>query len=410
MNKPNKWNKARVSKAFLLLPGLLMVIASGCHTLKTGALLSRDWNPRAEGDKVLERLVKVTAEQVKGAHDAEFVIVKDRAYIVAEVNDQKGGESASWPHIYSALSVVNIKTSTIEKIIPFARSEQVFENEALPPGACFVPRILQKDEKTLRCYFASEQPGVRQSQIWYVDFDLRTQSFARTIHRVKLKTDAGIFDMQPRYFYTDAAKSGFRDKEVDFGLYLFDSFKEFDGKVYIAINNFPGGQNALGVWNSDFDMIEIIGHYNEPRNENVRLTESAVNCLPDDTWMAICRNEAGSRNYLFTTSKDGKIWETATFRDFVANGGSSKPTFECFKGVYYLGWQESTRINGVNRSVFNINVSRDGKTWERKYRFETEKSFQYPTFHWYKGHIWLTVTQGDSDSSRKERIMFGMLE
>ena len=42
--------------------------------------------------------------------------------------------------------------------------------------------------------------------------------------------------------------------------------------------------------------------------------------------------------------------------------------------------------------------------------FETAQSFQYPTFHQHDGAIYLTVTQGDSDPSRKERIMFGKLE
>jgi hypothetical protein len=64
----------------------------------------------------------------------------------------------------------------------------------------------------------------------------------------------------------------------------------------------------------------------------------------------------------------------------------------------------------VGRSVFNVDISRDGKTWQRKYRFESPKSFQYPTFHEHEGTIWLCVTQGDHDASRKERIMFGKLE
>ena len=69
-----------------------------------------------------------------------------------------------------------------------------------------------------------------------------------------------------------------------------------------------------------------------------------------------------------------------------------------------------TQIDKVSRSVFNVDVSKDGKHWVRKYRFETTKSFQYPTFVEDKGSIWLCVTQGDSDPSRKERIMFGRLE
>jgi hypothetical protein len=94
----------------------------------------------------------------------------------------------------------------------------------------------------------------------------------------------------------------------------------------------------------------------------------------------------------------------------VPNGTNSKPTFDRFGGTYCLGWQENTRIQGVRRSVFNVDISRDGKTWERKYRFETPKSFQYPSFHEHDGVIWLSVTQGDSSPSRKERIMFGKLE
>ena len=92
------------------------------------------------------------------------------------------------------------------------------------------------------------------------------------------------------------------------------------------------------------------------------------------------------------------------------DGLNSKPTFDRFGGIYYLGWQEATSIQGANRSVFNVDISRDGKTWERKYRFETPQSFQYPTFHEHEGAIWLCVTQGDKDASRKERIMFGKLE
>jgi hypothetical protein len=97
-------------------------------------------------------------------------------------------------------------------------------------------------------------------------------------------------------------------------------------------------------------------------------------------------------------------------RPIVPNGGDSKPTFDKFGDTYYLGWQEATRIDGVTRSVFNVDVSRDGRHWERKFRFETTNSFQYPTFQEHEGDIWLCVTQGDSSGSRKERIMFGKLE
>jgi hypothetical protein len=369
-------------------------------------LVPEHWDAALAGDEVMKGLVQVTQRKVKGAHDAEFVCVGDQAYIVAEVNDTRAGESSAWPEIYCTLSIVNLKTLEPEEVIPFARSEQKFENVALPLGACFVPRILQKDDHTLRCYFASEQPGKRQAQTWYRDFDLMSRTFELSIHRAKLKTSAGIFDMQPRYFHDDAAAHGFKKPAEDYGLYLFDSFKDFDGKKYIALNNFPGKQNALAIVHDDLATFEVMGHYNEPHSQ--ALSESAVNRLPDGTWMAICRNDQG--NYHFTTSSDGRTWTEGRELPVVPNGTNSKPTFDKFGDTYYLGWQETTRIQRVRRSVFNVEISRDGKTWERKYRFATPKSFQYPAFHEHASAIWLAVTQGDSDASRKERIMFGKLE
>lgn len=376
------------------------------NRLEKPQIIPAKWDPALAGDVVMQRLVNTTAPQVKGAHDAEFVCVGDRAYIVVEANDLKAGESAGWPFIYATMSIVNLKTLALEKVIDFAKGGQRFENETLPEGACFVPRILQKDANMLRCYFTSEDPGKRQSQMWYRDFDLKSGAFRDTIHKAKLKTAAGTFDFQPQYFHADAAAHGFAKPAVDSSFFIFDSFKKFDGKTYVALNNFTGKQNALALVHDDLETLEVLGHYNEPQAE--ALSESAVNRMPDGTWLAICRNDRG--NYHFSASADGKTWSTGKPLPVVLNGTNSKPTFDKFGGIYYLGWQESTRIQGVSRSVFNVDVSRDGKTWERKYRFETPKSFQYPTFHEHDGVIWLVVTQGDTDASRKERIMFGKLE
>ena len=371
-------------------------------------LLLPDWDPKAAADRVMSGLIRVTAPDVKGAHDADLVIVDDRAYVIAMVNDVQPGESAAWPFVYVTLSVVDLKTLTVEKVIPVARGGQAFDNETLPPGACFVPRLIRKDARTLRCYFASEAPKLRQAQTYFLDFDLARMAFETSIHRARIKTAAGVFDMQPQPFHEDAAAHGFTREPRDFGLYMIDSFKVFDGKTHAVLNNYPGGQNALAVLNPDLDTFEVLGHYNEPAE--LKLTESAVNRLPDGTWMAICRQEGGNRNYTFTTSTDGETWSVNEHRAFVENGTSSKPVFEKFFGIYYLGWQEATRIGGAHRSVFNIEVSVDGVNWERKYRFETDKSFQYPTFREYRNSIYLSVTQGDSSDSRKERIMFGKLE
>ncbi|MGA0112484.1 MAG: sialidase family protein [Chthoniobacterales bacterium] len=389
---------------------------------RADSLLPAGWDPVLAGDEVLQRLVNVTPPGVKGAHDAEFVCVGDHAYVVKEANDTQSGESAFWPDIYCTLSIVNLRTLELEEVVLLARGEQKFGNVTLPVGACFVPRILQKDDSTLRCYFASEQPDKRQSQTWYRDFDLKTRTFEPDIHKVKLKTAAGTFDMQPQYFLADAVAQGFQKPAQvsaeaprlfagefpDYGLYLFDSFKKFDGKTYVAINNWPGYQNALAVLHDDLATVEVLGHFNEP--QAAALSEAAVQRLPDGTWMAICRSEAKGGNYLFTTSADGRTWTAGRELPIVPNGANSKPTFDKFGDVYYLGWQEGTSIQGVPRSVFNIDISRDGKNWERKYRFETTKSFQYPTFHEHDGSIWLSVTQGDGPGSHKERIMFGKLE
>jgi hypothetical protein len=370
------------------------------------SLLPARWDAALAGDTVMQRLVNTSAPRVKGAHDAEFVCVGQRACIVTEANDVRAGESAGWPEIYATLSIVNLKTLALEKVIDFAQSKQHFENETLPVGACFVPRILQKDACILRCYFTSEDPGKRQSQMWYRDFNLKSGEFVPTIHKARLKTAAGTFDMQPQYFHADAAAQGFARRAADSSFFIFDSFKKFDGKTYVALNNFSGKQNALALVHDDLATFEVLGHFNEPQSE--ALSESAVNRLPDGTWMAICRNDKG--NYHFNASADGKTWGVGKPLPIVPNGANSKPTFDKFGGVYYLGWQESTRIQNVGRSVFNVDVSRDGKTWERKYRFESPKSFQYPTFHEHDGVIWLVVTQGDTDPSHKERIMFGKLE
>ncbi len=390
--------------------------ASGTVTLKQAInkldkpkLVPSGWDPKRAGDEVLTTLIKVSAPQVKGAHDADLVLVGERAYIVEHDNDVQPGHGAGAAQ-YCVLTVVNVKTMSVERVVPMAKSAQAFSNETLPVGACFVPRLIQLNDTTLRCFFVCEDhKGKSQSQTWYRDFDLASLAFAPDIHRVKLKTSGGIFDMQPQYFHADAARHGFKQPAKAFGLYLLDSFKIIDGKTCLAINNFQGAQNALAMLNEARDTIEVIGHYNEPAER--RLTESSVNRLPDGNWMAICRTESGDRNYVFTTSKDGRTWTEGQPRPFVNRGSNSKPTFDKFNGLYYLGWQEATRItdgHGVGRNIFNIEVSRDGVNWERKYRFESADCFQYPTFREHDGAIWLSVTQGQGGST--DRIMFGKLE
>lgn len=361
------------------------------------------WDPITAGNAVMDKLIRVTSAKAKGAHDAEFVCVGNYAYIVEHDNDLEPGHNAGDSE-YCVLTIVNLYSLKVERTIPLAKSEQVFANEKLPAGMCFVPRIIQINDQKLRCYFASQSKNM-EAQTWYRDFDLKTSTFDDSIYKAKLKTAAGVYDMQPRYFHADAVAHGFKKPAVKMGLYLFDSFKEFNGKRYIAINNFPGKQNALAVLHDDFATFEIVGHYNEPQSQE--LSESSINRMPDGTWVAICRNDIG--NYHFTSSKDGHVWSEGKEMPHVKNGLNSKPTFDKFGDTYYLGWQENTSIEGGRRSVFNVDISRDGKTWNRKYRFQTSASFQYPTFHQLGKTIWLAVTQSDHKGS-SDRIMFGKLE
>ena len=76
-----------------------------------------------------------------------------------------------------------VRVRLVKETKTFARGEQVFENVTLPAGSCFVPRIVQKDSVTLRCYFASEAPGKRQAQMYYLDFDI--ERMASRIWKVK---------------------------------------------------------------------------------------------------------------------------------------------------------------------------------------------------------------------------------
>jgi hypothetical protein len=66
--------------------------------------------------------------------------------------------------------------------------------------------------------------------------------------------------------------------------------------------------------------------------------------------MAICRQNAGDFNYAFATSKDGVHWTPAESKAHVPNGTNSKPVFERFGGVYYLGWQRG-QSNGCLEQI-----------------------------------------------------------
>jgi hypothetical protein len=247
-----------------VLCGLLLCGSSALQAepANVAPLLPSGWNAKAAGDKVMAGLFKVTGPGVKGAHDAHFAIVGERAYVVAEVNDRQAGEMPGWPFIYATLSIVDLRNELLLHVITIARLEQAFANETLTVGACFVPRIRQIGPQTLCCFFASERPGQRQSQTYYRDFDLRTLTFEAEVHRMKIRTADGTFDLQPRFLHADATMHGFTRKATDAGLYLFDTLKEFDGRTYVAVNNFIGAQQALCTLNDAAETIEVVRHFN----------------------------------------------------------------------------------------------------------------------------------------------------
>lgn len=385
---------------------LSLLALAGCTASRQG-VPTGEWNPRAEADRVLKGLVVITEPQVKGAHDAEMALVGNYAFVVHHDNDVQPGHGHDRREMYCVLTIVNLKTGQKEQTILLARRAQEFPSETLADGTCFVPRILKLNETKLRTFFAVETPGEGQSQTYYRDFDITTRTFEPDVHRMKMKTTAGTFEMQPRYFHADAVREGFREPAKDHGLYLFDSFKEIGGQTYVAVNNFPGAQVALARLNAAHDTVEIVGHLNGPLG--MRLTEAAVNRLPDGSWLAICRRENGDKNYRFAISNDGRNWTSGLDFSNVTQGLNSKPTFDCFNGVYYLGWQERNPTPDASRSIFNIDVSPDGRHWTRKYRFEVAPdSFQYPTLREGDGKIWLAVTRGEKGSTN--RIEFGQLE
>ncbi len=75
--------------------------------------------------------------------------------------------------------------------------------------------------------------------------------------------------------------------------------------------------------------------------------------------------------------------------------------------LFQIGQRDNLAFR--HRCVFNMDTWTDGKTWGRKYRFESPHSLQYPMFHQHDGVIWLSVTQSDHKGST-DRIMFGKLE
>lgn len=362
--------------------------------IKIGNLDLTKYSPIAAGDAVMKAMTVVTADEVKGAHDAQFVVTGGKAYVVYEANDIREGEWVGWDFVYCAMSVVDTASGKVEKIVRFARSGQAFRNETLQPGAAFVPRIVKKADDTLRVFFTSEAPGVRQSLMYYIDYDLTRGEFSDSVYRMKLETPDGKVDFTPKAYYDLAVAAGIECIETDNSAFLFN-LTEIDGKTYVALNNYIGKQNALGVLNDTLDCVRVIGHFGAGNSE-IQLSESEIIRRADGVWMAIIRNDLEPKNYYFSYSKDGVNWSAPRNESFVTGGTNSKPTLNDFGGVYFMGWNQGTR------SAFNLDYSTDGTNWSRLYEFRSKTSFQYPQFYLYDDEIYFTV-------SDRVKIYFGKL-
>ena len=359
------------------------------------AFLSENHSPKAAGDKVMENMICISSDAMKGAHDAQYVFANGKAYVVYEANDKQAGDLGTDAAEYSALAIVDLDTFTVESIEKFVCSGQVFANETLPAGSCFVPRVIRKDDATLRFFFASQADG-RQARTYYVDYDLATETFDKNVYRLKLQTASGKVDLTPLAYITAFRAEGRACGTSTRGVYLFDIFDIGDTK-YVALNNFNNGQNSLAKFNDTYDCIEIIGNIGS-MTDTVKTTENGIIQLKDGTWMAILRNERGDKNYLFSYSKDGTDWSYPAAEDFVQKGTNSKPILARFGDYYLMGYNETSR------KTFHLAYSTDAKNWTKLYTFVSPTTFQYPEFDLYDGQIYFSVTMGS-----KERICFGKL-
>jgi hypothetical protein len=121
------------STTLLFLSTLTLHAADNLAKADKPSLLPASWDPALAGDIVMQRLIRVTAPQVKGAHDAEFVCVGERAYIVEHDNDVAPGHGAG-AAMYCVLTVVNLKTLKVEKTHLLAKDGQLWRSISRDKG------------------------------------------------------------------------------------------------------------------------------------------------------------------------------------------------------------------------------------------------------------------------------------
>ena len=356
-------------------------------------------------NQILCNMVRVTQRRMRGTHDAQMVIVRGIAYIVYSANDIRPGEGYSGPEEYCAMSLVDVAENRLIATKEIAVPSQGFANTQLKAGACFVPRILQKDENTLRCFFLSMDVQNRETESWYRDYYISEGCFSDCIYPLWMETAQRKIRLSPTPFYEEAKKQGFSKALTQDGPYLFDVDKVIDGKRYVMLNLYSGQLNALAEFNDALDTLRIHSFIIEPQHEG--LCEAAIEKRPDGHFVAILRNDVGNQNYRFALSEDGLNWTAANEWPIVENGSNSKPFLYRYGDLYCMGWQEKPE-----RSRFNIDVSYDFKHWIRAFAFnDLDFSLQYPSLYEWAGMLYICGTHGrlGGGYDLRDSIYFGQL-
>ena len=67
-----------------------------------------------------------------------------------------------------------------------------------------MPRILQKDENTLRCFFLSMDVQNRETESWYRDYYISEGCFSDCIYPLWMETAQRKIRLSPTPFYEEA--------------------------------------------------------------------------------------------------------------------------------------------------------------------------------------------------------------
>lgn len=358
--------------------------------------VSEAHSPKAAGDKVMQGMIRITSDEMKGTHDADHIYVNGKVYAAYEANNEKPGDPGTYEKEYAALAIIDLENFTVDSIEKFAWGEQVYSNVTMLKGSAYVPRIIRKDENTLRFFFSNNAVDASSGYIYYVDYDIATTAFDDSAYRLKIMTPNGAVDFSAEVYAALFRADGHVCDDSTIGHFLFDIFDVGDTK-YIALNNFRGAQNSLAKFNDTYDCVEIIGNIGGSYEDH-RTTESGIVQLKDGTWMSILRDHAGDKRYSFSYSKDGTEWTYPAYEDFMPTGYTAKPTLDRFGDYYFMGYHD------LSRGLFHIAYSLDAKNWTVLYSFHSPTTFQYPKLAIYEGQMYISATMGE-----KESIWFGKL-